>query len=115
MVSYNEIITEYSASLSDQVLIVFAASLIAIGLFSMFFLMLLNNKIKIGFWSGLGLTAAGAGIVVAFQYYTGLIDWVILGLTGISVYAALFVYGMIAMVAVVIWNLIATRGKTAVR
>jgi len=115
MVSYEEIITEYSASVPDQVFIVFAASLIAIGLFSMFFLMLLNNKMKLGFWSGLGLTAAGAGVVVAFQYYTGLIDWVMLGLNGTSSYAALFVYGMIAMVAVMIWNFISSRGKTVVR
>lgn len=66
-------------------------------------------------WHALTIgTVAGFAASMA-QSHTGLIDWLTLGITGVSTSATLFVLGMGAMCAVMVYNILATRGKTAVR
>jgi hypothetical protein len=64
-------------------------------------------------WLTIGAVSGFAASIV--QSYTQLFDWVALGLTGASTAAALFVAGMGGMIAVMAYNLVVTRGKTAVR
>lgn len=66
-------------------------------------------------WHGLTIGAVAGFSAAVIQSYTQLFDWVALGLTGASTAAALFVIGMGGMIAVMAYNLLATRGKTAVR
>lgn len=88
------------------------------GMASAFFGLLLASYVKkrpFSAWHGLTIGAvAGFGAAI-IQSYTQLFDWVALGLTGASTAAALFVAGMGGMIAVMAYNLVATRGKTAVR
>ncbi len=66
-------------------------------------------------WHWLTIGALGGFAASIIQSYTQLFDWVALGLTGASTAAALFVVGMAGMIGVMTYNLLATRGKTAVR
>lgn len=64
-------------------------------------------------WLTIGAVCGFTASVV--QSYTQLFDWISLGLTGVSAAASLFVLGMVAMIVVMIYNLMATRGRTMVR
>lgn len=88
------------------------------GIATAFFGLLLASYVKrrpFSAWHGLTIGAvAGFGAAVV-QSYAQLFDWVALGLTGANTAAALFVAGMAGMIGVMTYNLLATRGKTAVR
>lgn len=73
------------------------------------------RKKTLSVWHALAIGAVAGFAASMVQSYTGLIDWLILGLTGTSTAAMLFVAGMIAMIAVMVYNILSTRGKTAVR
>jgi hypothetical protein len=66
-------------------------------------------------WHLLTIGAVSGFAASIMQSYTQLFDWIALGLTGVSTAASLFVFGMVAMIGVMVYNLLATRGKTAVR
>lgn len=66
-------------------------------------------------WHCLTIGAVSGFAASIVQSYTQLFDWIVLGLTGVSTAASLFVLGMGAMIVVMIYNLIATRGRTMVR
>ena len=66
-------------------------------------------------WHLLTIGAVSGFAASVLQSYTQLYDWVALGLTGASTAATLFVAGMVGMIGVMAYNLLATRGKTAVR
>ena len=73
------------------------------------------KKKPLSAWHLLTIGAVSGFAASVLQSYTQLFDWVALGLTGASMAASLFVFGMAAMIGVMVYNLLATRGKTAVR
>lgn len=73
----------------------------------------IKKPLSVWHWLTIGAVSGFAASVV--QSYTQLFDWISLGLTGVNTAATLFVLGMVAMIVVMIYNLIVTRGKTAVR
>lgn len=91
------------------------AMCLVVGIVALAILMFVGSKRQIGFWGGFGLSAAACGVAIAAQHYTGLLDWIVLGYTGASTAASLFVIGMVAMIAVMAWNAFRTSGKTLVR
>jgi hypothetical protein len=89
---------------------------LVIGMSALVILLFLGDgRQKIGFWGGFGLSVAACGVAIIAQNYLGLIDWIILGITGVSISASLFVTGMVVFVCVMFWNLIATGGRQLVR
>jgi hypothetical protein len=73
------------------------------------------RKRTLSVWHALTIgTVAGFAASMA-QSYTGLIDWLALGIMGVSTSATLFVVGLAAMCAVMVYNILSTRGATAVR
>lgn len=87
---------------------------LVVGAAALTILLFIGDKRKLGFWSGFGLSVAACGVAIAAQNYTGLVDWIILGATGVSLSAGLFLVGMIAMISVMLWNFVST-GKQLVR
>jgi len=93
-------------------------TLVGAGMATVFFgLLAVTYMIKkpLSAWHLLTIGAASGFAASVLQSYTQLFDWVALGLTGASTAAALFVAGMAGMIGVMAYNLLATRGKTAVR
>lgn len=93
-------------------------TLVGAGMATVFFGLLvasyLNKKLFTAWhWLTIGAVSGFAASMV--QSYTQLFDWVVLGLTGVSTAASLFVAGMAGMIGVMAYNLIVTRGRTAVR
>lgn len=78
-------------------------------------LLILLPRLKANLWTGIALGGVAAGGMVIAQNYTRLWDWIALGLSGDNGGATLFVIGMILMIAVMAYNLIMTKGATAVR
>lgn len=88
------------------------------GLATLFFALLILFSLKgknITIWHALAIGAVSGFVASIAQSYTQLVDWIILGVAGVSLAASLFVIGMIAMLAVMIYNLLATKGRTMVR
>lgn len=88
------------------------------GLTTLFFALLILAMLKgknITLWHALAIGAVAGFSASIAQSYTQLVDWIILGITGINTAAMLFVIGMIAMAVVMIFNLVTTRGRTMVR
>ena len=73
------------------------------------------RKRTLSVWHALTIGAVAGFAASMAQSYTGLIDWLTLGITGVSTSATLFVVGMGAMCAVMVYNILSTRGATAVR
>ena len=89
---------------------------LVIGMSALVILLFLGDgRQKIGFWGGFGLSVAACGVAIVAQNYIGLIDWIMLGITGVSMPAMIFVTGMVVFVCVMFWNLIATGGRQLVR
>lgn len=82
--------------------------------FALLILVMLKGK-NITLWHALAIGAVSGFVASIAQSYTQLVDWIILGVAGVSLAASLFVIGMIAMLAVMIYNLRATKGRTMVR
>lgn len=72
-------------------------------------------KKPLSVWHWLTIGAVSGFTASVVQSYTQLFDWIALGLNGANTAASLFVLGMIGMIVVMIYNLMATRGRTAVR
>lgn len=81
----------------------------------LFAVLLLMPRIKANLWTGLALGGASMGVAVMANNWANLWSWLSLGITGDNAGAQLFLYGLGAMIAVMAWNIIATRGATAVR
>lgn len=81
----------------------------------LFAVLLLIPRIKANMWTGLALGGVSMGVAVVANNWANLWSWLALGITGDNAGAQLFLYGMFAMCAVMAWNLLATRGRTAVR
>lgn len=73
------------------------------------------RKKPLSAWHLLTIGAVSGFAASIIQSYTQLFDWIALGLTGVSTSASLFVVGMASMIGVMAYNLLSTRGKTAVR
>lgn len=86
----------------------------AILFFGLLILAMLKGK-NITVWHALAIGAVAGFSASIVQSYTQLFDWVALGITGASTAATLFVVGMAAMICVMVYNLMATRGKRLVR
>lgn len=88
------------------------------GLTTLFFALLILAMLKgknITIWHALAIGAAAGFAASIAQSYTQLVDWIILGITGVNAAAMLFVVGIVAMAVVMLYNLLSTRGKTLVR
>jgi len=70
---------------------------------------------KLRWWHVAAGAVLGLLLTVLVQHYTGLIDWIELGVGMTSVPATLFLVGMAAMTVVMGYNLLITQGKTLVR
>jgi hypothetical protein len=88
---------------------------LSVASFALLGLMLFINTSNLTIWHGVALGAISLFAASMVNTYTQLYDWVVLGMTGGSTYATIFVLGMIAFVCVMIYNIIATKGKTAIR
>lgn len=91
------------------------AMCLVVGVFALAAMLFIGSGRKIGFWGGVCLSSASCGVAIAAQHYTGLLDWIVLGATGMSTAASLFVFGMVSMVCVMVWNFVRTSGKHLVR
>jgi hypothetical protein len=74
---------------------------------------MVKKPLTVWHWLTIGAVSGFTASIV--QSYTQLFDWIALGFTGASTAASLFVLGMGSMIVVMIYNLIATRGRTMVR
>lgn len=83
--------------------------------FLMLWYLLSAGSIRIGIWHVAFMALASFCIGSALQEYTLLLDWVEFGLTFTNLGASMFVVGMISMIVVMVWNLIASGGRTLVR
>ncbi|MDY0177400.1 MAG: hypothetical protein RBT25_10985 [Lentisphaeria bacterium] len=93
-------------------------TLVGAGMATVFFGLLAASYLRkkpLSAWHWLTIGTVSGFIASMVQSYTQLFDWVALGLTGVSTAATLFVAGMAGMIGVMAYNLLATRGKTAVR
>lgn len=92
--------------------------LAGLGMVTVFFAMLLLHFVssqRLTIWHALAI-----GIIASFSAslvnnYVTLGEWLTLGLMGISTAAMVFVIGVAVMLAVMVYNLISTRGRTMVR
>ena len=114
MVSFDSLNIDAVAIPQYDLTMVLAMCLV-VGAVALAIMMFIGSKRQIGFWGGFGLSAASCGVAIAAQHYTGLLDWIILGATGVSTAASLFVLGMCAMIVIMVWNFIRTNGKHLVR
>jgi len=73
------------------------------------------GSIKGRFLAGLALGSMVVMLVMIMQYYTNLFTVIYLGLVGADLGAMLFVIGMGLFLMVVIYNLVVTGGKKAIR
>jgi len=93
-------------------------TLVGAGMATVFFGLLAASYLRkkpLSAWHWMTIGAVSGFAASIIQSYTQLFDWVVLGLTGVSTAASLFVFGMAGMIGVMAYNLIVTRGKTAVR
>lgn len=114
MVSFDSLNIDAVAIPQYDLTMVLAMCLV-VGAVALAIMMFIGSKRQIGFWGGFGLSAASCGVAIAAQHYAGLLDWIILGATGVSTAASLFVFGMVSMIAVMAWNFVRTNGKHLVR
>lgn len=66
-------------------------------------------------WHALTAIVGGFVFGVALQSYTKIADWISLGFEFTNIGATLLMVGIVWFVGVMIWNIIATRGRTFVR
>ena len=93
-------------------------TLVGAGMATVFFGLLAATYLRkkpLSAWHLLMIGAVSGFAASIVQSYTQLFDWVALGFTGASTAASLFVFGMVGMIGVMVYNLAVTRGKTAVR
>jgi hypothetical protein len=114
MVSFDSLNIDAVAIPQYDLTMVLAMCLV-VGAVALAIMMFVGSKRQIGFWGGFALSAAACGVAIAAQHYAGLLDWIILGATGVSTAASLFVFGMVSMIAVMAWNFVRTNGKHLVR
>lgn len=90
----------------------FALSAVFIALLA---LMFIGKRRDLSIWHGLALAGGAFFTATIITNKTNLADWLALGLGGYSTGAMIFVAGMIAMICVMVYNMIATKGRTLVR
>jgi len=73
------------------------------------------GKNKLTIWHGVAFGAVAVFIAVCAQNYLQLFDWIFAGLMFYDIGAALFAYGMMAMLGVMIYNFVVTKGKHLVQ
>lgn len=83
--------------------------------FALIGLMLLMRSYKVNLWHGVALGACAVFVATLVNNYTSLAEWITIGLYGSSISASLFVWGMIAFIVVVVYNLVSTRGRMMIR
>jgi len=65
---------------------------------------------------GITLSAATGGVSVYFvNGYTNMYIWIDRGISGLSWAGLILILGLIVFISVLVWNLVETGGRTAVR
>ena len=118
-------VTTVNASSASQTVTDFLSNLtptdaLAIGLVSAFgflviWYLLSRGNMKLTFWHFGFMGVSGFLIGTALQAYGRVWEWISAGLHFDNIGASLFTIGLIAMIGVLLWNMIATNGRTLVR
>ena len=90
----------------------FALSAVFVALLA---LMFVGKRRDMTIWHGIALASGAFFVATIITNKTNLADWLALGLGGYSTGAMIFVAGMIAMIGVMVYNMIATKGRNLVR
>lgn len=107
-------------TISDKLAEMTPDGLLATGLVAAFCFLVLwyimsLGRLRVSIWHVAFCGVAGWLLGSALQEYTKLIDWIQLGMTFENFGASMFLVGFCSVVVVLIWNLVATSGRTLVR